>query len=140
MSIVADTKAFLAGRAAIAAVVATRVSYNRVPMGYDGPFLWFARRTIDRSEDTTDEAVGSRPFRVLFDVEAVSMDGEDCDTLGDALAALSNYRGAYGNGSTVQAIFVQEHSDEYVPRGKDADEDLEVAAFQLEVVGYEPSA
>jgi hypothetical protein len=140
MSLIADTKAFLAGRAAIAAVVGNRVSYNRVPMGYDGPFLWFAQRTIDRAEDVLDEPAGSRPYRVSFDVEAVSLDGDDCTTLASALNELSNYRGAFGNSSTVQAIFLSDQSDEYVPRGKAADEELEVVALQLEIVGYVPAA
>lgn len=140
MTISADLKTFLAGRAAISAVTGARVYHNRAPMGYDGPYLWFARRTIDRDDDALDEAAGSRPYRVIYDVEAYSLDGDDCDTLADALGELSNYRGAFGGGSSVQGIFLSDHSDEYVPRNKAADQELEAVAMQLEIVGYEPGA
>lgn len=138
MGLSADFRDFLENRAALSAVHGGRVHQNRAPAGYDGAYVWFAKSGID-GEDALDESAGTEPFRSFYDLEVVSMNGDEVDSLADAVIGFRNHRGAFGNSSTVQAIFVTDHDDGYTPRGKGADQDLEWAVFQIEIVGYVPA-
>ena len=44
-------RAFLLNRPRIAALVDNRVHQNRVPQGYNGPYIWFTRATVEHEEE-----------------------------------------------------------------------------------------
>lgn len=114
-----------------------RVHHNVVPERFDGPYLWFARRGL-RREDTFDPAEISTPFEVVFDLEAIALDGRAFD-LAASVRRQNTYRGAFGGG-TVQAVLVGTQADDYTPRGLMSDEALQWAALEIRVLGYEPAA
>ncbi len=70
----------------------------------------------------------------VFDVEIAARDDDaTVQTLADAVkTALNGYQGTTGS-TGVLATFVADHADDYQPRGVDADDGYDVAAFQVTV-------
>jgi hypothetical protein len=70
----------------------------------------------------------------LFDVEVLGYDIDFVQTTADALkTALNGYIG-YFSLDFARAVFVQDHSDDYLPRSMvDDDQGLHVATFQLRI-------
>ena len=113
-----------------------RIHQNVAPEEYDGAYIWYARAgTGDAEEESFDDDTGTAEFREYWDLEAIT------STLTATLALIElvknhhRHRGGFGGG-TVQAIWVREHADDYIPRGVFSDEGHHVAAVQLEIVGY----
>jgi len=118
------------------AVGAERMHQNKTPESYDGLYIWYSRGGTD-DEDELDDEEGTAPFREFFDVEVIGRDLDAVLDAADELRSHSKARGTFGDG-TVQALFVRDHADDYLPRGIfDDDEGFHVAALQLEIVGYE---
>lgn len=129
---------FLADGPISSAVGGARIHQNMAPEQYAGRYLWFGRAGT-QPEDAHDDAVGERPFRELFDLEAISEDLDEAEALADLLRGKDKYRGALGSG-TVQALRITDQDDDYLPRGDDSDEGRHVAALELQVIGYVPGA
>jgi len=136
MSLGADLRTWLLAQGGISALVGTRVHQNRAPEGYDGPYIYFRRRSVTH-EDTVDMPAGDAAFEQSFDVEAIAEDQDQAMDLGELLLALHAYRGSFGGG-TVQGVFVEDQSDDYVPRGLMGDTALEFAALDFNIIGYTP--
>jgi len=140
MSLGEDLRTWLIDQAAVRAIAGRRIHQNRAPQNYAGPYVWFARRSIDQQDTALDQSPGDftgGSFRQLFDLEAIADDTGQAMDLAEALQDLHTYRGAFGSG-TVQGIFVTDQADDYTPRGLMADEALDFGALDLLVVGYQP--
>ncbi len=136
-----DFRTFLLDDSSIVARVSARVYQNEVlqESGADVlDYIWYERASIER-EDTLTMAVGERPFREFLNVEAVSTTIDDALDLADDLRALHGTKGDFGGGSAL-AVYVNEHQDDYIPRGDGGDEGRHVAALQIEVIGHQPGA
>lgn len=139
MSFGADLRAWLIAQPAVRAIAARRVHQNRAPESYAGPYVWFARRSIDQQDTTLDQEPGEIAYRQRFDLEAIADTTGDAMQLAAALQQLHTYRGAFGAG-TVQGVFIEDQADDYTPRGLMADEALDFGALDLLVIGYTPAA
>jgi hypothetical protein len=133
-----DLRAELLGRAAVTAIVGGRVHEGHVPETYSGAYIWIGRGAVEHDR-VIDQAAGEDPFREFWDLECHSRDLDEAQDLAALARGLDSHRGQFGDGS-VQAVFVGDHADDYVPRGLSEDElGTHVAALSLEIVGYEPA-
>jgi len=131
-----DLRVYLLADSDISEAVSERCHQNKVPEGYDGLYIWFARGGTD-DEDGLGDAEGEAAFREFFDLEVIGRDLGDVLDVADEIRSHNKARGSFGNGD-VQALFIRDHTDDYIPRGIfDDDEGLHVAAVQLEIVGYQ---
>lgn len=131
-------RSFLLGDPFVVALTGGRVHQNYVPdADPGGRYIWFTRRTVsydDCMDTETDE-----PIAELFDLECW---GRDLGEVQELATAVRRRLHRYGIGSrgnqfgdgTVQVINVQDHEDDYVPRGGYEDRPLHVASFDVEVV------
>ncbi len=136
-----DFRTFLLAQSAIAARVGTRVFQNEVTQeqGADvEDYIWFERASIER-EQVLSAATGVRPFREFLNVEGVSTSIDDAMDLADDLRKLDGSQGTFGSGQ-VLAVFVNEHSDDYIPRSDLSDTGRHVAVLTFQVVGHDPGS
>lgn len=132
-----DLIAFLTADTTIATLVTDAnsvvgICHNIVPQGTEFPFIWLRRASRD-TERTLDAAVGDEPDSVRFDVECYGDDLDEAMSLAAAVTArLDNYRGTYGT-RTAQGMFVDDASDDYVPRGIMGDESVHFAALSVQI-------
>lgn len=132
-----DLIAFLTADSTIAALVTDAnsvvgICHNIVPQEMAFPLVWL-RRASRETERTLDAAVGEQPDSVRFDLECYGDDLEEAMDLADAVTArLDNYRGTFGT-RTAQGMFVEDASDDYVPRGIMGDESIHFAALSVQI-------
>lgn len=125
-------RAFLLGDASIARKVGPRVHQNTVPAQRAIPFVWFRRRTTGTTT-TLDSSAGEAVANVTFDVEAVAINQTAADELAEAVRARCHcYRGAFDDGS-VQAIFVEDQDEDYVPVTGAGDDGMNIATFLVQI-------
>lgn len=86
-------------------------------------------------ERSIDQGVGEEPFHTFFDVEIYGSDLTDAGKVAQLIRDLDGSVGAFGQG-TMQALFVEDHSDDYVPKANDSDDIEMFAALQIEILGY----
>ena len=128
-----DFRAFLIANSPLAALVSTRVHVGSVPQPTTAPYVWIGRRGVFH-ERTISQAVGEQPFEERWDLEAWgSID--DVQTIAEAIRDLDCAKGSFGSG-TIQLLQVEDHSDDYIPKGVFSDEGYDLAAFQITVYGY----
>lgn len=134
MSLAEDLRAFLLDDGPIAALVgSSRIHKNHVPQESAMPYASYFRGGVEY-EDATDDAHGEQPMRQFFDIEAVSDDVAEAESLSELIRdRCANYRGDFG-ASKVQGCFVSDHDDEYIPRNTDNDGGLHVATIRVEVI------
>lgn len=143
MNLAEDFRTFCISQPTVAAMIGSdadeaRIHQSRAARGKDlkFPFAIFFRRGTE-NEDLLDDDVGALPFHVYFDIECASNDLDESQDLADALrAVLHNYDGPLGGGS-VQAIFVEDHDDDYQPRLEAEDGAVHVSSLQVEIHGYQ---
>ncbi len=127
-----NLRAFLLADASIAALVGASVHQNLVPENRPTPFIWYRQAGV-AYEPITDAAAGADPDDYLYDLECVSDDLDEAANLAALVRGrLAYYRGDFGD-STVQAIFVDDHEDDYIPRNEDADAGLHAATLRATV-------
>ncbi len=127
-------KTFLQADSSIAAKVASRVHDSHVPRAAATPplksFIYFRRRQTTHSP-TLDSAAGEVPQEFAFDVEVVEADSRK--PLGELVRARCNcFRGTFAD-STCQAIFVNDHDDDYQPYNVGGDTGVFVTALDVTV-------
>jgi len=110
------------------------VSQNMVPQGEKESCVWYGRATTE-SEDALDDN-GAGPFVQIFDVECISDDVIKSTDMATALINKHPIPRTTLGGTSTQAIFITDHSDDYIWRGVHSDDGRHVAAVQVEVVGY----
>lgn len=126
-----NLRTFLLTQSAITAIVGSQVHQAKVPADRSPSYIWFGR-TGSQSLDMVAPAVGLEPDSQFFSVECVSDDVDKTQALGDALRAITNYQGTFGD-TTVQGLFVDEQNDDYEYRSISGDEGLHTAAFSLQI-------
>lgn len=125
-----NLKAFLESNSAVSTLVASRIHHNNVPTE-KGDYIWL-RRSGQRYERTLDEAAGTPPLSVLYDVECCSSDLNRSATLADAVKNLFPFAGTFGD-STVKGAFVNDQDEDYVPLNSSASVGINVQSLQVEI-------
>lgn len=116
----------------IAAVVGTSVHQSRVPASVNPPYIWYQRASAE-TIGTLDGGVAV-DWATYFDVECVADDLGDAQSLATLVKArLSNHRGTFGDG-TIKGAFVEDHSDDYIPRSVSDDSVAHVAAIRVQII------
>lgn len=128
-----DFRAFLIADAGISALVSSRVHVGSVPQPTAVPYIWIGRRGVFH-ERTINQATGEQPFEERWDLE-VWGDIGDVQNIAEAVRDLDCAKGTFGDGM-VQLIQVEDHSDDYIPKGVFSDEGHDLAAFQITLYGY----
>ena len=126
---------FLLASTNITSRVATRVHQAMMPEPSRFPAIWFAISGKDRGFSRThDGGTTDTLARYTFDVEYLSTGLDRAQDLGDAADdLLDGYRGTFGNRS-VQAVFISDQDDEYVPRGTGGDFGIHVVAQRITII------
>ena len=124
-------RTFLLTDATISQMVGEQVHQGFVPENTAGDYIWFSRAAVEPLRVLASGAID--PLSVRFDVEAISEDIDRSQSLAAAIRSKCDaYRGTFGD-STTQGIFVEDHNDDYTPRGVFSDDVLHVAALSVEV-------
>jgi hypothetical protein len=125
-------RTFLIAGGSVTAIVAQRVHQGVVPESSEPPFIWYRRARTD--EPRTLDGGSPSGFEQYFDIECVSEDLGEAQALAYAVRdRLNNYRGSFAD-STVKGIFVEDHSDDYVPRSVSSDDVAHVAALSVQII------
>lgn len=136
MSMSEDFRAFLLSKPDIANSVGSSVHVNSVPEETTPPYIWM-RRSGAGSERSLGDAQGTAAFEERWDLEVISDSPGEAEDLAASVRNLDGARGTFGTG-TIQALFVEDYSDEYVPKGVFSDSGLDVVPFQIVIYGYAP--
>lgn len=129
-----DFRSFLLDQTAIAAAVGTHVHVGSVPQPTAPPYIWIGRAGVS-SERTLDQAQGTAPDEERWDLEVWSDDVGEVQDLAELIRSLDCAKGVFGDG-TIQLLVVEDHADDYVPKGNFGDEGYDLAAFQIQVLMY----
>ena len=131
-----DFRSFILDQSALTAYIGARCYQNAVTQdAADGSdYIWFERASIEREQVLTDQT-GVPPFRETLNVECVSANIVSAMAMADAGRKLDGSRGAFGDG-LILAMFINEHSDDYVPRSAMSDTGRFVGSLVAEVVGH----
>jgi hypothetical protein len=133
-----DFRAFLLADSGIAAAVGTRVHVGSVPQPTAAPYIWIGRAGVTH-ERTLDQSQGEQPFEERWDLEVWGEDLGDVQDLAELIRGLDCAKGTFGDGS-IQLLYVEDHSDDYSPKGLFSDEGLDLAAFSITLYGYAAGA
>jgi len=133
MSIGEDLRTFIIEDAGVLALLANAadwgiVEQNNISEDAPQPRIWFTRSgdETELDQDGTSGLVHSR-----FDLEVMALDIDVAlDLTAVIKTALHGYRGTFGSGFAL-GIFVEDHDDDYLYRGLDADEGLNVSALRI---------
>jgi len=130
-----NLRSFLLGLTELAAIVGLRVHQDHVPQfkvepdGYFPPYIWFSRGGIGR-EDCLAPELGSDPDFENWDIECIAPSGTIANDMVEQILAIDGYKGELGD-QQIQAVFVEEQTDDYVPRGLRTDVGSNVRALSL---------
>lgn len=124
-------RSFLLSDASITREVGDRIHQAHVPESSEGDYIYYQRSGIEPLR--TLDAYALSPLYATFDVEVISRDIDQCQLIASLIRSkLDCYRGTFDDG-TVQAVFVEDHNDDYIPRGTYADEGVHVAAMSVQI-------
>ncbi len=127
-----NLKAKLAADGTVASYVASRIHHNNVPtQDAKLDYIWL-RRSGHRYERTLDEAAGTPPLSVLYDVECCSRDLGRSAAIADAVKNIFPFSGTFGE-SSVKGAFVNDQDEDYVPINEMASVGINVQALQVEI-------
>lgn len=107
-----------------------RVHQNHMPQGSNYPAIWLSRRselpstTFDGDDD---------PVQTRFDIECLGETQTDAIELSSVVAStLHGTRGTFGNG-TVQGVFVENKSDDYIPQNDSSDDGIIAVGLDVSI-------
>jgi hypothetical protein len=128
-----NLKAKLGSDTTVASYVASRIHQNRVPTPEETKldYIWLRRATHQYTR-TLDEAAGTAPLSVLYDVECCSRDLNRSAVLADAVRNLFPFSGTFGD-STVKGAFANDQSEDYEPISTSASVGVHVQTIQVEI-------
>ncbi len=131
MAVDTDLRTFLLADSTISGLVGDRCYQNSVPsIKTTLPWLWFRRSGTEPLGILGDD----EDHVVRFDVECVSDDLSDALSLRDAVVSrLRNHQGTMGDGK-YNWVSADDKWDDYVPRNLAADEHLQIASVNVEVM------
>lgn len=105
---------FLLAQSSLARKVAARIHQDHIPQSSSAPYVYFSRQNAEFLT-CLDSEVGEQPHAQSFAIECIGRDIGDAQELGDEIRAINNYKGTFGD-TSVQAVFVEDQSDDYEPR------------------------
>lgn len=130
-SIGEDIRAFIVGSTSIAIHFTAIgklgvVEQNKIRQEAPQPRIWFQR---DSETEETDLSGTGGLVESRWNVEVHTEEDDKRFDIADAIKRrLNGYYGTFG-GRTVQGIFIEDHDDDYFPRGVGAEDGLYVAAL-----------
>lgn len=131
-----DIRAFILASTGIADALATLnrtnvVAQNNMPEKPPDPRIWYRRAGTDTIRCLGGEA---GPHNEEWDLEVLGGDNDEVLAIVAAVKArFDGHRGTMGSSRTVSAIFVDDHDDDYEPRGVASEEAVNVAALRLTI-------
>lgn len=105
---------------------------NKVPQSRANDYVWF-RQTNREYVRTLDEAAGTPPKSIFFDVECCSTDLNRACDLAAAVRDLFPFSGTFGE-STTKGAFANDQSEDYLPTNEMADDGIHAQSLQLEIM------
>jgi len=129
-SIGEDIRSFIVGSTSIATHFTAIskigvVEQNKVRQDAPDPRIWFQR---DQSNETTDLSGTGGLVESRWNIEVHSNSDDNRFNIMDAVKRRMNgYLGTFGSRS-VQGVFIEDHDDDYFPRGVGTEDGLYVAA------------
>lgn len=107
------------------------VQQNKIPQNPPLPRIWYARSGEIQDPDMSGP---SDLVRSEWDIEVHSDDiGETLDIAAATKLAMNGIKGSFG-GRDVLALFVEDHDDEYIPRGLAEDGGIHIAAIRAQII------
>lgn len=125
-------KVLLADSTGVNAIVSGRVHQNSIPETITMPRVWYTRASS--VEEVDNDGVGGLT-ESSWDIECHAEDLDDALNLADNVKSLLNgTKGSFGD-DTVQGIFVEDHDDDYLPKGLGEDDDshIHVASISAQI-------
>lgn len=126
-----NLRTYLLTSTTLKAFVADRIYQSRIPMKPRGDYLWL-RQGGKLFEHTFDDAVGTGPRAITFDLECCSQHPDRAADISDAVRGLFPYAGTMGD-ATVKGAFVNDQDEDYLPINEVATEGIHVQALRVEV-------
>lgn len=124
--------AMIADSTGVEALVSGRIHQNNVPETLVLPRVWYTRAASFKEVD--NDGIGSLTDS-SWDIECQALTLDAALDVADAVKDLLNgKKGAFGD-DTVQGIFVEDHDDEYLPKGLGEDDDnhIHVASISAQI-------
>ncbi len=127
--------AFLRAQATVNVIAGNRIHEGNVPESSDDPYVWIQRSMRDRESYQTLQKETHPLSETLYDIECIAVAIADSQNLADAVrGVLDEYRGEFASGQgLIQGVFVDDHTDDYLPRGVGDDSGLNVVALRVAV-------
>ena len=104
-----NLRTLFTGTTAIKERIGGRMSQDKVPTGYQRPFIYYERTAV-RHERTLGDAQGEVPFSETFAIVCVADTPRDAEGLEDAVRTLDG-----GAGTGIDRLFIDEQDDDYEP-------------------------
>ncbi len=116
-------------------VGSTRVGQLRSLQEWSYPRITFFRTGTEDELKTLDSPVGEAPFRNFFDIECASEDVDAAADLAERIKTIgNNYSGSFGD-MTVNTLLIEDHNDDYIPKGVYDDAAVFVSSLAVQVIG-----
>jgi|GEM_PF-6897991 len=136
-SIGEDLRTFIIGSTGIATHFAAVgkpgvVEQNTIREDAPEPRIWFQR---DNESEDTDLSGGGGLIESRWNIEVHSnLDDERFDIADAIKRRMNGYYGVFGSTDrTVQGVFIEDHDDDYFPRGVGSEDGLYVAAMSATI-------
>uniref|UniRef100_A0A6M3L9Y2 DUF3168 domain-containing protein n=1 Tax=viral metagenome TaxID=1070528 RepID=A0A6M3L9Y2_9ZZZZ len=131
-SIGEDIKAYLlADITGVNAIVSGRVHQNHVPIIASMPHIWYGRSA---DEEVTCMDGGTGLHRCNFDVECIASSADAAIDLADAVKSRLHTSSSTTGGVNILVMFVNDHDDNYVPKGLGSDDGSHVSALDVRIL------
>lgn len=128
-----DLRAFLLNQSLFAGSSGT----GRIQVNVNDQEAATPRVYIQQSSYTDDDMLYSGADgmpNTSFDVEVIDEDITDCLSISQTIRkALKGYHGAFGS-TWALGVFVEDHDDNYIPKGIDTDENFNVSALSVTIM------
>lgn len=123
-----NLRTYVLGSTEVAAAIGSRMHQNTVHEGSELPFVWYARSTESIPRDLSG---GGGITQTRFDLECVSDDLAEADSIGRAIRTrVDGYFGTMGD-ARCKGCFVEDKDDQYLPKSGGQDAGLHVIALGL---------
>lgn len=129
MSTIAENlRTYVVASTSINGVIAGRMHVNAVPETSEMPRIWLGRTAEVVPRDLSG---GGGITNTRFDLECFALTPDACIDLADMVRArLDGFFGAMST-SQVKGCFVEDKSDDYIPKGVGSDEGVHLSALGL---------
>ena len=108
------------------------IEQNTVREDAPSPRVWF-QRADQRDEVDLSGTGGIIDSRWDIEVHSETSVDEALDITDALKTRLNGYRGTFGNGS-ILGSFVEDHDDQYLPKGDGSEDGLNIASIQARII------